>query len=506
MSAEYMIATKGERFTRNQRGRGSTDIRALLCGEYVEVDECHASLVASAKICGLWESLSPEFKGKLEEIDKIIRDRLTILVMIDVATRMPLAWIISDRPKAEATLELFRMATRDKTMEKLKYGCSGEPVAAIGLGNVKNDNGPGLRNSTCISALLGLGAMNTIARAYNSTDKPYIERMLGTTESVLLRILHGYTGRKPGDLPGYDATAGGVLDIDELYGILTRFMIDVYPSTPHMGVGMGGRRPYEVYKQIAETRGCVPPIDPNMRRIHLGWEEQATPTDEGVRVFSGIWFNSDELQAAVDDARIQGRKVSVFVDPDDMSRATVLVPHAAAPVEVHLQMTAFASLTLVEILDLMAEWRRENPKTAEVHDDRVMRFRRDIHQEMKAIGVERKLPRSYSTIAECRAKAKAVFAGVRVLPGRVLHGTTAPDDITRTDIRENVYRIGDADSLIEGELGDPEALVPPREISQAMDAVALPPAPPAKAKHSRGGKPERDGPVLGRPTKTKELE
>jgi hypothetical protein len=94
---------------------------------------------------------------------------------------------------------------------------------------------------------MGMGAMNTIVRAYASTDKPYVERMFGTTESVLLKVIHGYTGRKPGDVPGYDATQAGVLDIDELYGILTRFMIDAYPSMRHMGVGMGGRRPYEVY-------------------------------------------------------------------------------------------------------------------------------------------------------------------------------------------------------------------------------------------------------------------
>ncbi|WP_112311554.1 DDE-type integrase/transposase/recombinase [Pseudogemmobacter bohemicus] len=508
---EYMLATKGERFARNKRGRGSTDIRALFVGEYVEVDECHASLVLSAKIYGHWEGLAPDFRGKLEEIDKVIRERLTILVMIDVATRMPLAWVISDRPKAEATLELFRMATRDKTREKLKYGCSGEPVAAIGLGHVKNDNGPGLRNSTCVSALMGVGAMNTVARAYNSTDKPYVERMFGIEESVLLRILHGYTGRKPNDLPGYDATAAGVLDIDELYGILTRFMIDAYPSMRNMGVGMGGRRPYEVYKETAETRGCVRPIDPNMRRIHLGWEEEVTPTDEGVRVFSGIWFNSDELQLAIDNMRRKDRKVRVFIDPDDMSRATVLVPGELEPIEVHLQMTAFASLTLVEILDLIAAWRRENPRLTEVHDDRVTRFFRDTYQMMKTIGVERKLPRSYSTIGECRAKAKAVFAGARVLPGRVLQGTTAPEDITRIDATENVFQIGDADSLIEGELADPDAAETQLSVDSDLVANSLPdlasePKPKPKPKRQRQSKSKSAAPTLGRPVNMKELE
>lgn len=96
-------------------------------------------------------------------------------------------------------------------------------------------------------------------RAYASTDKPYIERMFGTDESVFWKIIHGYTGRRPGDLPGYDATEGGVLDIDELYGIPIRFMIDANPSMRHMGVGMGGRRPYEVYIADRGNPRVLPP-------------------------------------------------------------------------------------------------------------------------------------------------------------------------------------------------------------------------------------------------------
>ena len=94
---EMLAATKGERHARNRRGRGSTDIRALFVGEYVEIDECKASLVASAKARGQSESLSDPDRTALEDIDKEIRTRLSILVMIDVATRMPLAWVISDQ-------------------------------------------------------------------------------------------------------------------------------------------------------------------------------------------------------------------------------------------------------------------------------------------------------------------------------------------------------------------------------------------------------------------------
>jgi hypothetical protein len=52
---EYLIATKGPRHARNRRGRGSTDLRALVIGETVEIDECKMSLVMAVKTGGFWE-------------------------------------------------------------------------------------------------------------------------------------------------------------------------------------------------------------------------------------------------------------------------------------------------------------------------------------------------------------------------------------------------------------------------------------------------------------------
>ncbi|WP_171239095.1 hypothetical protein [Ruegeria sp. HKCCA5763] len=133
-----------------------------------------------------------------------------------------------------------------------------------------------------------------------STDRTNVERSFGTLESQVIKLIHGYTGRRPGELPSYDANANGVLVTEELYGILTRYFIDEYPSRRHMGIGMGGRRPAEVLKELNETRGLFSPINEDKRRIHLGLKQSLTPTDEGVRAFSGIWYNSDEFQRAVD--------------------------------------------------------------------------------------------------------------------------------------------------------------------------------------------------------------
>jgi len=446
---EYLIATGGIRHTKNKRGRGSTDYRALLVGELVEVDECKMSLVTSAKLKGLWARMYEDQRDALGKLDEYSKSRFWIVAMVDVASRMPLAWVITENPCAEATVALFRMATRDKTREKLMYGCKGEPAAAVGLLHVKNDNGSGLRNSTTVSALMGIGSHNTVTRTYSPVERPHVERFFGTLEIDVLNLLPGYTGGQSGAVPGYDAKANGVMTVEQLYEIVTRYFIDEYPSTRHHGVTMGGRRPSETYKAINETRGQIAPIDPHLRRISLGWEENVTPTDEGVRVFHGIWFNSDELQEQRDELGVSG-KVKVFVDPDDMKFATVILPRAKKPIEVNLQTTAFADLTLPEILRLMAEQRREDPATTEFHEDQIMRTRSHRYDKITAIGVEHNLSRSYSTVEECKIMAKAVFAGARVVPAEPLYGTTPPGQITDLQAADGVYSIGGEDTLIDG--------------------------------------------------------
>ena len=221
----------------------------------------------------------------------------------------------------------------------------------------------------------------------------------------------------------------------------------VYPSMQHMGVGMGRCRPAEMLKTINETRGLFRPIDEDLRRVHLGWKSKVTPTDEGVRVFSGIWYNSDELQRLVDDSAV--KKVAVFVDPDDVTEATVLIPSLAKSIRVQLQITAYAGLTLPEVFQLMQAFRKEDPSVTEIYEDRLASTRRARFEQLKSIGVEQRLPRSFSTIEECIAKGKAVFAGARVVPTLGTLNTVRPGEIMSNGGGPGVYQIGAGGSVID---------------------------------------------------------
>jgi hypothetical protein len=220
---EYAISVKGPRETRRKHGRGSTDVRALMIGELCGMDEQKMSIVTSAKAEGFWHTLTDETQQAYEAADNYIRKRLHMIVLLDVASRMPLAWVIAENPNAEATLALLRMATRDKTREKMRYGCLNQPVGGSGILYLRNDNGTGLRNADVISPLMGLDTVNGITRTYSPTDRPHDERFIGSIESCFFKVMPGYTGRKAGDVPGYDAIKNGVVDVQTLYGMLTRY-------------------------------------------------------------------------------------------------------------------------------------------------------------------------------------------------------------------------------------------------------------------------------------------
>ena len=384
-----------------------------------------------------------------EAADKYIRKRLHFVILFDVASRMPLAWIITENPNSDATLALLRMGTRDKIRERIRYGCVNEPACGCGLLLLRNDNGVGLRNSAVISSLMGVGTFNGVTRTYSPTDRAHDERFFGTIESCFFKVMPGYTGRRPGEIPGYDAITNGVVDVETLYGMLTRYLVDEYPFQRHYGVGMFGRRPWDVYREINETRGQVPVPDPHTRRIHLGWEVEATPSDEGVRIFEGIWFNSDELQVVREEQFFKG-KVKVFVDPDNLNIATVIMPGFRDPIEVVIQTTAFADMTLGEALQIVAEYRRDNDGNADIYEDRLLQARARRYADISSIGVEHDLPRSYSTIEECKSLAAAVLKGSRIVRTTSLSETIAPAAVTKLDLTEGVFALGEKPTLVDG--------------------------------------------------------
>lgn len=437
-STALAIARDGERAVASNRSRGATDTRALMIGELVEVDECKLSLITAARKKGWWENLSEEDQDALEEIEEIIRTRLCLVLMMDVASRMPLAWVLTDVPSADATLEALRMATRDKTKEKIIHGCECDPMPAIGIGTLKGDNGTGIRNAAVKAATLGVAAQSIDARTYHGDDKPHVERMFGSLESQLINLIHGYTGRKAGALRGYDPIKNGVLDSEELYAMITRYLVDEYPAERHYGTTMMGRRPIKVAQEVNRDYGMIAAPTDHDRRIQLGWKMKCKVTDEGVKAL-GLPYTSPELQILSD--HIDG-SVSVHVDPDNITHATIMIEGHPDPILANLSWTAMKDLTLPEFLRIAEEARAEDPEETADFEALLVRVRRKRFDRLHFIATEHKLARSYMTIAEAQRKAEAVMAGVHSSRRVLVEGATPPGSVAKEGDVAGIRKIG----------------------------------------------------------------
>lgn len=431
------IARNGLKSTLNTHSRGSTDSRALMIGDCCDIDECKISLMSVSKKNGWFSKLSAQQKVTLKEVDEIIHSRLSLVVIIDVASRMPLGWTLSETPGAEATRSAMRMAMRNKTKEKIKYGCTMDPMPAVGINLLRNDNGSGLRNTDVKSAAVGLNMQALDARTYRGGDKPYVERMFGTMESQLFAFLHGYTGRRAGALPGYDPIKNGVLNTEELYALITRYLVDEYPLRKHTGTTMFGRRPIEVAKDVAENAGEILPPTAHDLRIHLGFEVRCKITHEGVKAF-GLPFNSVELQAA---GEIHRGKVKVFVNPDDISFATVLIEGRSAPIAAELSWTAVQDLTLPEFFEAAELARKSDPQLTQEFESTLNSVVRERFDHMERIASEKKLPRSYITIAEAERKASEILRGVHSARTIPHEGSATPGSLNELSMQDGAYKI-----------------------------------------------------------------
>lgn len=135
------------------------------------------------------------------------------------------------------------------------------------------------------------------------------------------------------------------------------------------------------------------------------------------------------------------------------------------------------------------------------------------HDLMQTIAVEKKLPRSYVTMEEAEAKAKAVIAGAKIIPSTSrdrLDLGVAPDAITdiSTGNSANTYKIEGAGQVVdETAIPDVSTAKSTASTSDHVDRpeeAQVPASEPETQRKKRSEK--RNGGLLGRPDQIKDLE
>lgn len=392
------IGRNGKKYSQNKHGAGSTDVRALQFGETCATDQAYLSIFTNSAGEQEVKEIDPALEGKPLETGEV--RRLWLFFMIDVATRMPLAWLLSETADADHQKKLLRMAMRDKTREKVRYGCEHDPAPPIRPRLIKSDNGTATRNDDVYCSLLGLDTTILTGRAYNSVDNAICERAFGTLQWKVLNFLPGYTGSRPGELNGYDGKKNASITPEALMRHITRFFVDEYPHEQHNGTGMYKATPRAKMEQFFEEGHLVDAPDPEELRVHLGESATATVTSEGVKIFN-ISYNSTELQKFAGGAR---KKVTVFLNPDDLRQISICSEETNETLTANLTMTVFADLTLDEAIKDMKSAVEANPEKQALHAEYLGAARK---RRVKASEFfpDSDLPSSYEHIEKLRAQA-----------------------------------------------------------------------------------------------------
>ena len=168
-----------------------------------------------------------------------------------------------------------------------------------------------------IYALLNIEV--SFAIPYNAKAKR-IERFFDTMDQQFIKTIPTYCGkdtkRRPENL-NLDSrkTIAEAYSLEEFAEIVEEWIETVYNRKAHTGEGMEGRSPLEVFN----TREIEQVLEPEQLDLLCRvWSGELTVGKNGVR-FRGLWYGQyDHTLLAM-----QGKKVRVSYDPDDLSEVDV---------------------------------------------------------------------------------------------------------------------------------------------------------------------------------------
>ncbi|MFG2627913.1 Mu transposase C-terminal domain-containing protein [Streptomyces sp. NPDC048473] len=277
-------------------------------------------------------------------------DRCELTGLVDLATRTLAAVVLRPSTKAvDAALLLARAMTpepvRPGWSDALRMSRSVLPYASllplderlakaaakpvIVPETVVSDRGKAYISDNFRNACRHLGISFQPAHPDTPTDKPHIERTLGSVSTMFAQYVAGYTGRSA-EMRGKDPAAQAAWSIHELQDLLQEWAVAVWQTRPHDGLRdplMPDRplSPNEKYTALVAAAGYVP--------VALAQEEyiQLMPRERRVIGPGGVRINNRTYDArALGPYRRQssgagpdGRLWEVHYDPYDISRVWV---------------------------------------------------------------------------------------------------------------------------------------------------------------------------------------
>lgn len=238
--------------------------------------------------------------------DLLLKDgRHSILGLIDVFSR-EVRFLVSKSSKAESLCSLLRHWILEKGVPE----------------TLKTDNGKDYVSHRFRRSLESLEVNHRICAPFSPERKPYVERVFGTFNHDLIKLLEGYIGHDVAtrqEIRGQNSFSDrmfkkgavvevGALSAEELQGFCDDWA-KIYNHEPHSG--MDGETPFD---RVTNWRHPIRKVsDPRTLDILLAEGKIATVTKKGVR-FDNAYFAHPDLALRVKD------KVQLRFDPLDLGR------------------------------------------------------------------------------------------------------------------------------------------------------------------------------------------
>jgi len=285
----------------------------------------------------------------LVRLDSGVTGRVDLTGIIDVATRTVTAAVLRPTTKSvdasvllartvtpepmrpgwpeamrmsESALPFRRMLSIDERLER----AAARPVIIPQM--IVVDHGKVFVSESFKASCAFLGISFQPARKATGTDKPHIEKMLGSVATMFAQYVSGYTGRSP-EYRGRGVEDKAVWSLPELQDLLDQWLI-IWQSRPHDGLRdplHPGRAfsPNEKYAALTETAGYVPlALSPGdyIELLPATWRAvNAYGIKISRRVYDGKELNPLRMQHSGVTAR-KGLH-EVHYDPYDISRIWV---------------------------------------------------------------------------------------------------------------------------------------------------------------------------------------
>ncbi|MDX8355575.1 hypothetical protein [Cognatiyoonia sp. IB215182] len=383
------LGRKGKKFAiRKYAGVGKTE-RATRAGQTFMVDEWEDDVRNILLTGAIRPGLDQETVDAIKAMEK---GRRWLYVVIDVATRYIVGFVLSATQNPEAAVRALRMATENKSDIARAAGCHFE-WRGFSFESLETDTGPAFRAELTQRAVETAGATYGYPQVGQPQLRHVMERVFGTFTDRAMPYFPGQTFRNPQVRGDYDTEGRAVLTDDHLALLFIRFIVDVYNQTKHSG--LFGESPADALERIGGTTGLPPKLPPPTRRRAFGIRQERKITARGI-CFLGIHYggNCEELQKIRKEAGTNKR--AFYVDPEDLG--TISVWNNDHWLDVNCSIENFHKIKLVDWIEVGKILRKRYSSQAEIKMSAIFTalsdMRRRSNEIQEIMGV---LPQMYTS-------------------------------------------------------------------------------------------------------------